>query len=184
MRFFTPELYLRFNSPVDEEADRANEAWEEALQGYRSHLEALRERMPSQVSRLADLSLHDAQVLARSEEIQAGGPAFLDFPLPLSLWTAVAVVTLKREEEVISLIYCLWDRVQESPAPEGWRFSRAREDWLYDEVDVAPGRRGALFLHRILLSTGATLVIPFTSVVIHRFTLPAAGGEGVARRSA
>jgi hypothetical protein len=28
------------------------------------------------------------------------------------------------------------------------------------------------FIHRILLSTGVTLEIPFVSVIIHRFTVP------------
>src|SRR5439155_1551888 len=42
MRFFTPELYVQFNSPDDEVADRANEAWETALQSYQNHLTALR----------------------------------------------------------------------------------------------------------------------------------------------
>ena len=38
-------------------------------------------------------------------------------------------------------------------APEGWRFSKLQEQWLYDEVDMMNDRRG-LFVHRILLSTG------------------------------
>jgi hypothetical protein len=41
MRFFTPELYCLFNSANEEEADRAEEAWESALQAYRNHLEGL-----------------------------------------------------------------------------------------------------------------------------------------------
>jgi len=31
MRFFTPELFIRFNSPDDMEADRADADWEAAI---------------------------------------------------------------------------------------------------------------------------------------------------------
>jgi hypothetical protein len=57
-------------------------------------------------------------------------------------------------------------------APEGWRFSKIQEQWLYDEVDQMDDLRGP-FVHRIMLSTGITLEIPFVSVIIHRFTVPA-----------
>ena len=52
------------------------------------------------------------------------------------------------------------------------RFSKLEEQWLYDEVDLLNDHRGP-FVHRILLSTGITLEIPFVSVIIHRFTVPA-----------
>jgi hypothetical protein len=68
------------------------------------------------------------------------------------------------------------------PAPEGWPFSKLREHWLYDEVDRLPEERGP-FWHRILLSSGVELDIPFTTVVIHRFALPKEAEEA-ARQSA
>jgi len=34
MRFFTPELYVKFNSPDDVEANRADEDWEAAIREY------------------------------------------------------------------------------------------------------------------------------------------------------
>jgi hypothetical protein len=185
MRFFTPELYVRFNSPDDEEADRANEEWEEAIRNYRERLEAIRGRMPAQVSKLADLCLHDAEVLARTEEFQAVGLSMSDeFPLPLSLWSAVAIISVKQGGEILSLIYSLCDRMRVFPSPDNWPFSKSREHWLYDEVDVVSDRRGGPFIHRILLSTGVVLEIPFTSVVIHRFAVPAGGNEGTSRQSA
>jgi hypothetical protein len=180
MRYFTPHLYRQFNSADDEEADRADEAWEAAIAEYRRHLEGLRDRMPSNVGKLADLDLHDAEVLSRAEEVQPGAPfLFHEFPFPVALafWSAVAIVTTRQGGEIVSLIYCLWDRLREHPAPDDWPFSKLREHWLYDEVDVASERRGP-FLHRILLSSGVEIEIPFTAVVIHRFTLQqeAAGG--------
>ena len=56
MKFFTPELFIKFNSPDDVVADRADEDWEAAIREYRSHLEGLRDQMPSQVKELAGLS--------------------------------------------------------------------------------------------------------------------------------
>src|SRR5271165_3957990 len=38
MKFFTPELFIKFNSPDDVVADRADEDWEAAIREYRSHL--------------------------------------------------------------------------------------------------------------------------------------------------
>ena len=55
MRFFTPELYLKFNSPSDVEADVADEAWESAIQAYRRYLDGVRDTMPSQVVKLTEL---------------------------------------------------------------------------------------------------------------------------------
>src|SRR5207248_2041485 len=109
MRYFTPLLYRQFNSADDEEADRAEQAWETAIKDYHQHLEGLRDRMPSAVGKLAALDLHDAEVLSRVEEIQPGGtfsyPDF-PFPVPLAFWSAVAVITLRKREEIVSLIYC------------------------------------------------------------------------------
>src|SRR5438552_981381 len=176
MRFFTPDLYVRFNSPDDAEADRANEEWEEAIGRYEQHLATFRDRMPSQVRKLAELSLHDAEILSRVEEIQPGGPyGFPELPFPFPVWTAVAIVSVKDEEKIRSLIYCLWDRLRTHTFRENWPFSTEREHWLYDEVDQVSERRGPFFhgafLHRILLSTGMVLEIPFTSVFVHEFSL-------------
>lgn len=175
MRFFTPQLYQQFNSPDDETADRANEAWEGAIDAYRTHLESIRGGVPSGVAKLAELDLHDAEVLSRVEEIQAGAPYYLHeypYPVPISPWTAVAIVTVRQEGAILSLIYGLWDRLRTHAAPEGWAFSKEKEHWLYDEVDIASEPRGP-FVHRILLSTGVELEVPFTTVVIHRVALAA-----------
>lgn len=186
MKFFTPQLYLQFNSPDDQEADRADQAWEAAIQAYHRHLETIRDRMPSQVAKLASLELHDAEILSHVEEVQAGGPlgdAGLPWPMPIPIWSALAIVSVRHEGEILSLIYCLWDHVRTNPVPESWPFSKLKEHWLYDEVDLVSERRGP-FLHRILLSSGIELEIPFTTVVIHRLTLPKEIAEEATRQSA
>jgi len=180
MRFFTPELVARFNSADDAEADQADEAWEKAIAAYRKHLDSMRDRMPSQVRKLTELCLHDADLLACDQEV---GP---HFPFPFEpfppFWTAMAIVSVKQEDQIVSLIYLLWDRMREYPASEDWSFSKAGTHWLYDEVDVA-GHRGA-FLHRALLSDGRVLEIPFLTVFIHELPLMPKAGALKVRTSA
>lgn len=183
MRFFTPELYARFNAPDEDEADRANEDWEAALSQYRQHLIDIRERLPSPVRKLAELSLHDAELLACEQAVGPFFPVSFEMLGAHPFWSAVAVVSVKHDARIASLIYFLWDRIREYPAADGWPFSKAHTHWLYDEIDLAPDRRSA-FLHRILLSDGRVLEIPFASAMIHSVPLsPPAGGTGV-RRSA
>jgi hypothetical protein len=175
MKYFTPELYQQFNSFDLDEAERADEAWDRAEAAYKERLARIREQMPSQVVRLSELCLHDALVVARVEQAEPAGEfAFINgthpFPLPY-VWTAVAIVSVTLGAEVISLIYSLSDHTNTREAPEGWRFSKLQEQWLYDEVDMM-NDRGGPFVHRILFSTGITLEIPFVSVIIHRFTVP------------
>jgi hypothetical protein len=187
MKFFTPQLYQQFNSENDEEADRASEQWEHALRDYRKHLSELRDRLPSQVIKLSEMNLHDAEILAQSEELQSSAlfPEFpFHFPVPLPFWSAVAVLTVNKDREAYSLIYSLWDHVRERAAPEDWKFSKLRPHWLYEELDWVQDRRGGLFLHRILLSDGRVLEIPFISVVIHHFALPSADNEDRAKQIA
>lgn len=185
MRYFTRQLYQQFNSADDEEADRADEAWEAAIEKYREHREGLRDRMPLNVAKLADLNLHDAEILSRAEEIQPGAPFYYDFPFPLTpaFWSAVAIVSMRVGDDILSLIYCLCDHIREYPAPDDWPFSKLSEHWLYDEVDIASERRGP-FLHRILLSSGVELEIPFSTVVIHRFALHPEGKGAAKKQSA
>jgi len=176
MKFFKPELFIRFNSADDDEADRADEEWEAAISAYREHLDGLRDQMPSQVKILAGLCLHDAELLACEQKIE---PFFPISPFePFPFWSGIAILSIRKGDEIISLIYALWDRVLEHP-PEGeWPFSKLRTHWLYDEVDVSPNQRG-MFLHRVLLSDGTTMEIPFLSALIHTFPLQ----EGLERNA-
>lgn len=181
MRFFTPELYLQFNSSDDEVADRADEAWGRAVQEYRQHLDGIRSQMPSQVREVAELCLHDAEVLGLEEVPQA----FLPYPEPFwpgPLWTTVALMTLQREEKLTVLVYMLWDRVRQHPGLEDWPFTKTRKHWLYDEMDVASEHRPA-FLHRILFSDGSVVEVPFVSVIMSSVPVPALQAR-TSRRSA
>ncbi|HEY7425252.1 MAG TPA: hypothetical protein VH682_13555 [Gemmataceae bacterium] len=162
MRFFTPELYEQFNSSNEEEADRADQAWEAAIQEYHLHLKDIWDRLPSQVRKLTELCLHDAELLSCRSEAEPvfSGPS----------WSAVALLSLKQHEQVTTLIYGLWDRLREFPPRRDWRFSKERKHWMYDEVDAVDAQRG-FFAHRILFSDGSIVEVPFASVLIHRLML-------------
>jgi hypothetical protein len=169
MKFFTQELFIRFNSPDDEVADRADEDWEAAIREYRDYLDGFRDQMPTQVKKLASLSLHDARVLALEEPIE---PFFSVPSLNSPLWYGCAILSVKQGNEIVSLIYSLWDRMCKHPSEIPWPFSKQQTYWLYDEVDVAPTRHG-LFVHRVLLSDGTVIEIRFASVLIHTISLRA-----------
>jgi len=183
MRFFTPQLFTRFNSSNEVEADRANENWEAALGDYRKHLAEINERLPRGAQELAELCLHDAELLSPEHTLE---PVF---SIPLEPFgsdvfcPAITILLLKQEHNLVSLIYVLSDRIRQHASPSNWRFSKLRIHWLYDEVDVDERQPGH-FLHRVLLSDGRVLEVPFISVAIRRVPLsPSAGGK-VARTSA
>ncbi len=163
MMFFKPELYMRFNSSDDKVADRADEDWEAAIAAYRQHLDGLRDQMPPSVKELANLCLHDAELLAWEQPIE---PLFELLPFR----TGFAILSMRQGDEIVSLIYVLWDRVRKHPSREDWPFSKLQTHWLFDEVDVSPNHRG-MFLHRVLLSDGTIMEIPFLSALIHSFRL-------------
>jgi hypothetical protein len=182
MRFFTPDLYVRFNSTDDAVADQANVDWEAALAKYQQHLAKLRERMPAQVRKVADLCLHDAEMLAVEQEIQSFFPIPESY-WPGSIWHAAAILSLLQGEKIRTLVYLLWDSVRSYPAPNDWPFSRLGKHWLFDELDTAENHRPA-FLHRILFSDGNILEIPFVSVIVTSIPQPTTKQTSAQKQSA
>lgn len=169
MRFFTPELYRLFNSADDEEANRADELWEQAIQEYQKHLDSLRDRLPTPVRKLSDLNFHDAEILGGEEQHQStlfGPEKYWSVPA----WTMTWILTLRQGEIIHTLIYSLWDEVREYSGEADWPFSKSRRHWLYDELDVHPDRFG-MFLHRILWSDGSILEIPFAGILTSSVSL-------------
>ena len=164
MRFFTADLFLNFNSPDDQIADRADEEWEVATRSYQEHLDRMGEQMPTPVRKLAGLCLHDGELLADDQLVDP----FLPENLPP--WSGITILSIRREDEIVLLIYVLGDPVKKHEPDEAWPFSRRRTHWLYDEVDLVPDSQG-LFVHRILFSDGSTLKIPFISVLVHNIPL-------------
>jgi len=164
MKFFTPKLYLQFNSPNERLASAAEDAWEIALERYSQHLESLTASMPPSVKQLAALNLHDADFLSfETLEFPVVPQTMPDVPEGPSL----AALSVKPRDEILTLIYVLWDFVQVHPRPRNRLFSRKQVHWLYEELDVAEAD-STRFVHRILLSDGRILVIPFVTAALHR----------------
>ena len=161
MRFFTPELYLRFNSPDRSTAEEAHDDWEQALAGYRKHLKKLRPRMAKSVSETAEtLCLHDFAYLGMnvSPILDHGG--------------ALAAVMLRNGSKDMILAYFLAEEPLAQEGSESWPFSRDKVHWLYDEFDVRPN--GTL-QHEVLLSNGHILTLRFYELRLleHEFETPA-----------
>src|SRR5438094_7957878 len=115
MRFFTPELYLRFNSRDSAVALTADEAWERAIAKYDEYLATFRERMPSQVAELSELCLHDGEVLQRQERQPLEPWCFEDRPEP-PFWYGLATLGVRLDDMLVTLFYFLCDHVAERPA--------------------------------------------------------------------
>ena len=180
MLFFTPELYLRYNSQDEKMALAADAEWEAAIARYHQYLATVREEMPSPVDELSRLCLHDGDILKRQEQL---GPlssgCFEGWPGPppfLPLSYRLATLFVRLENEMVTLFYFLCDHMTEQPAAEDWPFSKKREHWLYDEVHWQEGD-GGRFTHLILLSSGVVLTIPFVTVLISRVPLSLGSAE-------
>jgi hypothetical protein len=164
MRFFKPGLYMRYNSDDDVIADRADGEWEKAIRAYKKHLETFSAQMNERVKSVAEtLCLHDAEILS----FQPGVPVHPFFQPPFS--PGVATISLESDGKIVNFFYILWEEVGESPAPRGWPFSPLRVHWLYDEIDRVEAPWPSLYWHRILLSDGRVISIPFTDVIVNSF---------------
>lgn len=161
MRFFTPELYLRFNSPDRSTAEQADEDWEQALAQYREHLQKNRSRLGKNVSEIAESRcLHDFAYLGMnvSPILDHGG--------------ALAAVMLRHGSTDLILTYFLSEEPLAQEVNESWPFAKDKVHWLYDEFDVRPD--GTL-QHEVLLSNGHILTLRFHELRLleHEFKAPA-----------
>ena len=169
-KFFTRELYVKFNSLNEQEADEADVEWERAVRDYRAHLASLAKRLPTDVEQLSTLCLHDAELIDAEE-------------LFLTRLSDSAVVGVKLREDddlwrAYFILYSLFEEVREVAPPPKWPYPDAPFQWMYDEVDVSEGRRKR-FIHRIMLSDGRVVVVPFTHVNIRMLEIPATSRGGL-----
>lgn len=170
MRYFTPALLIDANSSDEAVIGAADAGWETALDQYRAYLDAIADGWPEQVKALTRLCLHDAELLVLNQAAEPVWWTGAERGPALPQWSRLAVVSVKLDVEVTSLIYGLWDDVRESPAVDAKPFGPDGVHWLYDEVDAAKGTAGR-FLHRILWSDGRVTEVPFAFVMTHRYGL-------------
>jgi hypothetical protein len=153
MKYFPPDLYVRFCSPDDAVADRAHAEWEKAQARYEKHLKAIRPALPKGLQKLVgELRLHDAELLA--------------------LWRGKKNCLLELrldnpDGDVVFLDY----KLTEDPVLETDVLPaelRSRETlFLYDEVDVTRrGEKEQVCTHAILFGNGLSLRLSFTDVRI------------------
>jgi len=160
MKFFKPELYLRYNSRDDAVADRADREWEEAIHAYKQNLNKFSQKMNHHVKDLAEnLCFHDAQVLSSQGYLSAR---------PLQSVVRTWFISLRSNGKIVNVLYLLWGEARVSTAQKKWPFSKLCTHWLYDEVDFEPDPP-FLYWHRILLSDGRVISIPFFDVLIDSF---------------
>jgi hypothetical protein len=169
MKYFTPEAYIAYNSDDAVEAASAEDYWESAIESYRKELDAILPTLPPSARRLATMNLHDWELAIAwvSHAPQGAGE--------------VATVALRRGDEVAEVTYRLWANPGVERAPHRWRFAGRPVRWLYDEIEAEPGAPKC-FRHRILLSSGETLVVPFktASVLTAKSVLTQAGDRAAA----
>jgi hypothetical protein len=158
MKFFTPDAYMRYNSPDNEVADRAEADWERAIEDYNQHLAALPLR--ESVKRLSTQCFHDALLLDKTTH--SGFSAVARFSMQ-----AYSTILLQDPKRIMLLSYVGADVFSVDPDPK-WQLAKLKSDqklWLYDEVDAVKSDPEK-FVHRILWSDGSVLAIHFWDVSI------------------
>jgi hypothetical protein len=155
MKYFTPELYLRFNSDDPREADEADHQWERAIGDYQKHLKQIADQLAPAARELAyKLDLHDADYL---------GLELLSVP---NQETPLAVLAVRpRPDQLLRLVYGLTEEPLIQQVAPPWPYSKEKVHWLYDEFSV--DARGAQ-QHEILLSHGRLVSLKFQDLHIFR----------------
>jgi hypothetical protein len=157
MKYFTPRLYLDFNSDDPDVVDEADRQWEEADRLYKKHLRGIESKLTPSVRKLSrSLCLHDADYLGFSSLPHVAGD---EGPL--------AVLSTRQEANLTLLIYLLAEEPLIQQVHETWPFSGERVHWLYDEFSLADS---GVQQHEILLSNGRMLLFRFheLEVITHQ----------------
>lgn len=143
MKYFTADLYERFNSRDVDVADRADDQWKKAEVRYEARLQRIRGSLPAVVRELADkLCLHDAEVMAIGET------------------RGRASIVAKQRDKLYWLSYGLTSKVESKGPRRSTTFFGGPAYWLYDEVDMPAADH---FVHRILLRDGREITLKFDS---------------------
>lgn len=165
MRFFTPDLLLRFGSTDDALADAAHEEWENANQKYLKHLERIRPELPRAVrSFLRNFCLHDARLLALgvgADHLQLSLLLELDSPRNHGI---LLTYDLSRPPELVK-----HPELAEPGTPI---------EWLYDEFDLARRTAQPAVTHSILFTGGRELRLAFRALRVVAFDKVLAPSQG------
>ena len=157
MKFFTPDLLLRFGSLDDAIADAAQAEWEMANRNYLKHLEKIRPKLPKDVLPLLDeYCLHDARVIQTATLRDNLG---IDFSLAGATRIDLSLKLDTPQDKELILSYELMKPAAFIEHPE-FAGERALTEWLYDEFSLARGKQPS-FIHSILFTGGLELELRF-----------------------
>lgn len=155
MRFMGPAQFIRMNEAADDEEDLLDSEWEASAQAARAHYGAIKDRLPPKLAEfIAATCVHDAEWmgLSISSRGNGGGPQ-------------VAVANLRLDDDVLSLVYDLYEPPQWSdPIPSTVWTDDEHLICLYDEIDLMSD---AKFSHEILLSNGRVVRFVFFQFDFH-----------------
>ncbi len=170
MKYFTPELWIGFNSARRESAFKT---YDRRLRSYRKKLEALLPRLNPQAQAFFRevCLLHDC-TLARLEigdSIENPDEALTRRRIN-ERRAAVRLLVLSEDgESVFTLHYKDVTRVEVNFPGKRVLFPVGMYanfgDWGYDEL--TPGKNG-LFRHEVLFASGSTLSIEFKKFAVHK----------------
>lgn len=150
MKYLTPELYVQINQAKDDQVERLYEQWNAAGANARAHLQQVKDKLPPKMQQFCEtLCLHDAEVVGVDVSGGMNGTR-----------TPVAIISVRQDNELIWLVYDLYDEPTIStPVASGVFVSEAdQRQWLYDEIDVLDEPKCR---HEIFLNTGEVIDLVF-----------------------
>jgi hypothetical protein len=179
MKFFTPELYLRFNDASDDEAEAAFDEWERAGRRFQRRYKKIESQLPEALRRF-----HDEQCLHDADWCGIAQLPTYTFPLNSPGVTIIAsqentlIPEFKNTLAILQYVITA-PPVIEKPL-EAKVFSAVQPIWLYDEIDlVEPG----VFSHSILVSSGLVVTIQFREFRYHIAPLLAPSRNGTVEQA-
>jgi hypothetical protein len=152
MTFFTPELYVRYQSENEEILRDAEQQWDAAVQRYDEQLRALLVQAPEGEGLFENSHLHDAAILALGQEADR-----FRLVLQLDLPYRTLILTYEILES---------PNVNRMALPPKYRSSHV--SWLYDKVELV-GSDPVVCDHFILLSNGWEVRLRFRDLQIAAF---------------
>lgn len=153
MKFFTPQLYLEFQSPIFTIATMADAKWEVATCRYRAHLNNL--PLTPAVAILNDLCFHNAQFVSLRNK------------------KSLVIIVVSMPNGIFELVY--YDaNYRISPPVAAWhktfptKHSRVPINevfWLYEELH----HKNNKFRYEILTNDGRVIKITFATITVTKF---------------
>jgi hypothetical protein len=170
MKYFTPQMWLGFNSP---RSKAVLGTWDRRFEAYQKNLMSILPKLNSGARRFFKnaLVLHDG-TLTRMEVgdriSDANGKTTREIPNRRQLVVRLFVLSDRVDQHCYTLEYKNIDKIELNYPGKMKLFPTGISnlgDWGYDELtSVANG----LFRHEILFSSGATIIIDFRQVSVHR----------------